>query len=277
MRTKTLLLSAAALLAAGIVSSQAQAVYSQNIVGYASVVLQPGVYEMIANPFTNGNNSASNVLTGLQGGENVSIWNGHGYYQYNYLGLGNGTGAGGISDWQDISTPTNIPGDVALPPPNQSYVFAPTPVLPPGQAFFVQNLGSAETNTFTGVVATTNSVALAPGVYTMLASAIPVGGDISNGIINLTQSLQGGETVFVWNGHGYYQYNYLGAGNGTGAGGISDWQDVSSPTNIPGDVALPPPNGSYVFAPDPSLTVGQGFFILNSGSSEQWTQSYTNH
>ena len=95
MRTKTLLLSAAALLAAGIVSSQAQAVYSQNIVGYASVVLPPGVYEMIANPFTNGNNSASNVLTGLQGGENVFIWNGHGYYQYNYLGLGNGTGAGG--------------------------------------------------------------------------------------------------------------------------------------------------------------------------------------
>src|ERR1035441_6352568 len=37
MRTKTLLLSAAALLAAGFVSSQAQPVYSQNIVGYASV------------------------------------------------------------------------------------------------------------------------------------------------------------------------------------------------------------------------------------------------
>ena len=74
----------------------------------------------------------------------------------------------------------------------------------------------------------------------MLASAIPVGGDISNSIINLTQSLQGGENVYVWNGNGYYQYNYLGAGNGTGVGGISDWQDVSSPTNIPGDVALPP-------------------------------------
>src|ERR1035438_3189483 len=37
MRTKTLLLSAAALLAAGFVSSQAQPVYSQNIVGYANV------------------------------------------------------------------------------------------------------------------------------------------------------------------------------------------------------------------------------------------------
>ena len=103
MRTKTLLLSAAALLAAGIVSSQAQAVYSQNIVGYASVVLQPGVYQMIANPFTNGNDSASNVLTGLQGGETLYVWYGHGYYEYNYLGAGNGTGAGGISDWLDIS------------------------------------------------------------------------------------------------------------------------------------------------------------------------------
>jgi hypothetical protein len=268
MRTKTLLLSAAALLAAGIVSSQAQAVYSQNIVGYASVVLQSGVYEMIANPFTNGNDSASNVLTGLQGGENLYIWNGHGYYQYNYLGAGNGTGAGGISDWLDISSPSNIPGDVNL----SGNIFAPTPVLPPGQAFFIQNLGSNETNTFTGVVATTNSVTLQSGVYTMLASAIPTGGDISNGIINLTESLQGGENIYVWNGHGYYQYNYLGAGNGTGAGGPSDWLDISSPSNIPGDVNI----SGNIFAPDPTVTVGQGVFILNSGSSEQWTQSYTN-
>src|ERR1039457_1044177 len=51
MRTKTLLLSAAALLAAGFVSSQAQPVYSQNIVGYASVALTGGQYNMMAVPF----------------------------------------------------------------------------------------------------------------------------------------------------------------------------------------------------------------------------------
>jgi len=269
MRTKTLLLSAAALLAAGIVSSQAQAVYSQNVVGYASVVLPSGGFEMFANPFTNGNNSASNVLTGLVGGETLYIWNGNGYYEYNYLGLGNGTGAGGPSDWLDAGSPTNIPGDVNI----SGNFFAPTPVLPPGQAFFIQNLGATETNTFTGVVATTNSVTLTSGHYLMLASAIPVGGDISNNIINLTGSLVGGETVYVWNGNGYYNYNYLGAGNGTGAGGPSDWLDAGSPTNIPGDVNI---SGNF-FAPDPQIKVGQGFFILNVGSSEQWNQSYTNH
>jgi len=206
-----------------------------------------------------------------QPNETLYVWYGHGYYEYNYLGAGNGTGAGGISDWLDISSPSNIPGDVNL----SGNIFAPTPVLPPGQAFFVLNGNStAETNTFTGVVATTNSVALAPGVYTMLASAIPVGGNISNNIINLTESLQGGETIFVWSGNGYYQYNYLGAGNGTGAGGPSDWLDSSSPSNIPGDVNV----SGNIFAPDPTVTVGQGFFILNGNSgSEQWTQSYTNH
>ena len=55
MRTKTLLLSAAALVA-GALASQAQSnVYSANVVGYANVVIQGnGQFTLVANPFDDG-------------------------------------------------------------------------------------------------------------------------------------------------------------------------------------------------------------------------------
>ncbi len=59
MRTKTLLIAAAAL-AATVISSEAQ-VYSANVVGYVNVVLQGG-YNLEANPFDDGN---GNHLTNL--------------------------------------------------------------------------------------------------------------------------------------------------------------------------------------------------------------------
>lgn len=62
MRTKTLLLAAAALVG-GAIASSAQ-VYSANVVGYINLTLQPG-YNLIANQLTNGNNNISVVFSGL--------------------------------------------------------------------------------------------------------------------------------------------------------------------------------------------------------------------
>jgi hypothetical protein len=64
MRTKTLLLSAGALLAAGIVSSQAQPVYSQNIVGYASLAAPASQNVMMTVPFNIGVSNGANEVFG---------------------------------------------------------------------------------------------------------------------------------------------------------------------------------------------------------------------
>ena len=73
---KTLLIAAAALVA-GVISSEAQTVYSVNVVGYASVVLAPG-YTLICNPFDDGKgNQISNILASanLVNKSQVLTWN----------------------------------------------------------------------------------------------------------------------------------------------------------------------------------------------------------
>src|ERR1035438_2188220 len=86
MRTKTLLLTAAALLAAGIVSTQAQPVYSQNIVGYTTEILPVGWASVNTPLDLSGGNYLTNVFPnpGPGGGNNpldfskVYVWNGVG-------------------------------------------------------------------------------------------------------------------------------------------------------------------------------------------------------
>ncbi len=276
MRTKTLLLTAAAF-AVGILASRADSpVYSANVVGYVNqVVPGGGVYSMLGNPLQNGTNGASQILTSLSasGGETLFIWSGSGYYVYTYQGPGVGTGLGYQSDWTDGSSPNNIPGDV-YDAVDQVY-WAPQPILAQGQGFFISNPNSTVTNTYTGTVIATNNTVTIPGggVYSMLSSTVPVGGNVqTNPAINLTANFgsSGGETLFIWNGTGYYVYTFQGAGVGTGLGYQSDWTDGSSPNNIPGDVydAV----DQVYWTPAPQLNVGQGFFISNPNSAEKWAQ-----
>jgi hypothetical protein len=72
MRTKTLLLTAA-LSAAGIATSQAQAVYSVNAVGYVNTTLVKG-YNLISNPLDNkatGGNQIKNLFATLPEGSQI--------------------------------------------------------------------------------------------------------------------------------------------------------------------------------------------------------------
>src|ERR1700761_8862396 len=116
MRTKTLLIAAAAL-AAAVTSSNAQStVYSQNVVGYVNTVLPGGsALSLVANPLNGSTNSANVILPALVGGESVLVWSGTGYYLYQYQGAGVGTGLGFQSDWTDNGAtppaPPAIPGD----------------------------------------------------------------------------------------------------------------------------------------------------------------------
>jgi hypothetical protein len=181
MRTKTLLIAAAAL-AAGLVSSQAQTVYSANVVGYANVVLAGnGGYTLVANPLDDGNgNQLTNILSSsLPTKSQVLTWNGTSYNTA--ITKGAGGWASSIS-------------------------------LPPGTGFFVKNgiAGSAPvTNTFVGSVvanagsSVTNAL---PTLYTLVGSPIPYAADATTDTnINLA-GLANKSQLLDWNS-GTQQYD----------------------------------------------------------------------
>jgi hypothetical protein len=236
MRTKTLLLSVAALLAAGIVSSQAQPVYSQNIVGYASVPTPNGGTYLITVPFVIGVSNGANEIWPVGGGlpdfSELSIWNGAGYN--NYL--------------SDHTSPSGWDDAVSFNP-------VPAPTLPVGKGFFLIPSAST-TNTFAGTVAvnvgTSNKTSLANGGTYLVGSAVPYAGAVTNGnpatgVGGLNLTLAGGLPDFselsIWNGNGYN--NYL--------------SDHSSPSGWDDAVSFNP-------VPVPTVSVGQGFFIIPSGN-----------
>jgi hypothetical protein len=231
---------------------------------------------MISNPLLgpNGTNDAEQVLSSLVGGETLFIWNNHGYYAYTYNGAGVGTGLGFASDWTDLNggTATAVPGDT-YDSANQVYWTQP-PQLPQGVSAFLQNPGSTITNSFVGtvVLASTNSI---PGnnATAFVASTLPIGGDLENTNFNLP--FVGGETVLVWNNHGYYAYTYNGAGVGTGLGFASDWTDLNGGTAaaVPGDT-YDSVNQVY-WTPVLTIGVGTGFLIQNPGSTLLWKQNLT--
>lgn len=146
MRTKTLLLAAAAV-AAGALTTMAQSnVYSLNVVGYVNSDL-PAQQAFIANPLDNGTNDLNSVLPNVPSKSTASFWN----------GLGFTNSIKGAAGWS----------------PNIS--------IPPGLGFFV-NSKSANTATFVGQVACPvgGSVTNALGTgQTAVGSIIPYGGDLN--------------------------------------------------------------------------------------------------
>jgi len=178
---KTLLIAAAAL-AAGIISTEAQ-VYSQNIVGYVNTTLVSG-FNAVAVPLDiSAGNNLTNVLNNSTGQLDytlVYLWNGAGYTIYT-LDSGMATG---VADSQDNNPVTS-------------------PTIAPGQLFFFNknNTGSV-TNTIAGTVhvdgagvstnvvgVTTNT--LPAGAYSFVSSKMPVAGGVSTvlGLDNSTGAL----------------------------------------------------------------------------------------
>jgi hypothetical protein len=243
MRTKTLLIAAAAL-AAAVTSSQAQTVYSQNIVGYVNqTYLSPGSSYFVVAPLT-GSSQAADILmaSSLQPFDDILVWNGGGYNLFTYVGPGGNAPA--TNTWDDVNgNPVNAP------------------LLAPGEGFFYQTQsGDVETNTWTGTCVLSNSIAFpSPGASYAVGSSVPISGplDTTNG---LNLPLQPFDGVLIWNGGGYNLYTYVGPGGNAPA--TNTWDDV---------------NGNPVNSP--VIGVGQGFFYQTlSGSTETWTQndSYIN-
>jgi hypothetical protein len=155
MRTKTLLIAAAAL-AVGVVSSQAQ-IYSQNIVGYVNTVI-PGNQgtALICNPLTN---SAGNDLGTLftNAPKNTVVWEYAGGVWNPYTRRANGTFSGGYD------------GHAILP----------------GEGIIVQTAFGALplTNTFVGqVIQGTNVVSYLVGGFSSVSYLTPLSGAIQTSL-----------------------------------------------------------------------------------------------
>lgn len=196
MRTKTLLIAAAAL-AATIISSEAQ-VYSANVVGYTAQVL---IYNGSANnahgwanvspTLDQGGNSLTNLFpnpgsggTGPLDFDKVYVWNGSGYIVYT-LDTDYASGVGDIND-----------NDTVEP-------FAPT--IKPGTLVYILNNGGNVSTSTTNVLAGTVHVdAAATGSQSLgqttnvlvrglnyVASKLPVSGGL-NSVLQL-QQVPGGD------------------------------------------------------------------------------------
>jgi hypothetical protein len=171
MRTKTLLIAAAAL-AATVISSQAQ-VYS-GVVGYVNVTAPANTLVLTANPLDNGTNDLNSLLGALPVKSTAQVWNGSGFT----------ISTKGGSGWN------------------------PDPTLPPGTGFFIKS-ASAQTNTFVGNVVAqpgggtvTNS--LTANIIALVGSPLPYGTDLNdtNNTLNLN-TLPVKSTAQVWNGSGF--------------------------------------------------------------------------
>jgi len=170
MRTKTLLIAAAAL-AVGLVTSQAQ-VYS-GIVGYVNAGVTNS-YVLLNNPLDNGTNDLNSLLSSLPNKSIVQVWNGTSF------------------------TASSKGGNPS--------VWTPNLTVPVGAGFFVK-LNSGGTNvTFVGsvVVASgggTTNVSLPP-TYVLVGSPIPYSTDLNDTNLGLNV-LPNKSIIQIWNGSSY--------------------------------------------------------------------------
>jgi len=182
MRTKTLLTAAAAL-AATVISSEAQ-VYSANVVGYVNIAVPATTFTLLANPLDDGTNTANSILASLPNKSTIQLWNGTGFVGYGKTSSG----------------------------------FAGNPSIPVGSGFFVSS-ASAYTNTFVGTVvpgvggSATNQIPATS--FVLVGSILPVGGnfnDVGTNTFNLAATLPNKSTVQLWNGTGFVGYGKTSAG-----------------------------------------------------------------
>lgn len=192
MRTKTILLSAAALVA-GLLSSQAQSnVYSANVVGYAnSVMVGGGKYTLIANPLNAPTNTLGALLSTLPSGSQVQKWNpGIGDFD-SYTKTGFGAG------WSPASGATTS--------------------LAPGEGVFVFiNVATNVTNTFVGEVlqgSLTNS--FIPG-FNLVANMVPDSGVLTNNNTLQLTNIPTGSQLQQWDVSIQDFHSFTKTGFGTG-------------------------------------------------------------
>lgn len=272
MKTKTLLIAAAAL-AVGVISSQAQ-VYSANVVGYVNQTIPGNSYQIVGSQLlggsdanqTNGNIN-STLVTGFVSSPNdppssssnsvIYVWNGAGYAQYYFFNQADATtwnGASSPAGWYDLLG-------------NQASVN-----LNNGQAAFIYNhSASSMTITTVGNVKQGTNYATINTGYNLIALQEPIS---TNPIVsgyglpgNMTSSNidpptpARNDTIFAWNGSGYAQFYFFNQADAT------TWNGASSPAGFYDLLGNLMPQANYP-------QVNQGFFLYHTGSAITWTNAY---
>lgn len=171
MRTKTLLLTAAAIVA-GVISSEAQSnVYSANIVGYVTVTNAAGQFVLNSLPLDSGSNNLTGLFPNVPNNSQVLIWNGASYQTAtkNLVGVWN----------------TNLN-------------------LTVGEGFFLK-IPANMTNTFVGSVIVPNGGSVTnsfqAGLFKLVGSPIPFTDNLTG--TNLNLQLANNSQVLIWNGSSY--------------------------------------------------------------------------
>jgi hypothetical protein len=183
MRTKTLLLAAAAALAAGILSSSAQ-VYSANVVGYINIQLTNG-FTMVANQLDfDGTGTNNNILTAI--GTNLPPSSKVEAYDPTLPGFRSVT----LSSGHVWSSGSSGP-----------YV---TAALQPGAGVFVFIPGVTPTNvtlTLTGTVLQQTNVTSYPSQFQIASSLFPISGNLTTNLNYIPNPKLGSidDTVEQWN------------------------------------------------------------------------------
>jgi hypothetical protein len=249
MRTKTLLLTAAAF-AVGIVASQAQTpVYSQNIVGYVTQTLPIG-WSAVSVPLDlSAGNSLTNLFpnapvggptSGPLDGALAYIWNGTGYSIYT-LDSDRPTGVGNASDTAGVTAPTINPGTLIYLHNFPNNVTITTTNVLTGTVHY----DTAPNFTTTFVGQTTNKLIVG---YNFVASKLPIGGAFTS-VLQLTNPVAGsgygpldGSIVYIpniVNGNftGYSIYT-IDSTKSTGWGNASDTVAVAEPQLPVGSAAI---------------------------------------
>jgi len=265
LKMKKTLLIAAAALAAGVISSQAQSsVYSQNIVGYENLPVPHNGFNQIANQLDigDGTNGITQVLQNSalvsdpNGANNtvVYIWqkSGQGYLTLQYFNAADaatwwGGSKGGFYDL------------------GGNYNNAP---VPPGSSFFIQNFNNSSSNltvTLIGsVVSQTNVVTISPG-YQTVALGAPVATSLvqSNNYVGVSDpNAVNNDVLYSWNttSQGFLTLQYFNAADAASwwGGSQAGFYDLGGNFN------------NYTPA------VGQTFFIQRiTGVTTSFTNSFS--
>jgi hypothetical protein len=254
MRTKTLIIAAAAL-AAGILTSSAQ-IYSQNVVGYIQLTVPNGAnqFQFIANQLqtvtANGTNNIQDVfadsalISDPNGVVNTVLyyWNGAGFTAYYYYNAADSGGAAGFYDQ------------------NGTYV---TGSLNQGSAGFIQNPATTPVAlTFVGtVVQGTTALSIKPG-FNALSIVEPVSTNIDSTLVGFpgTSDPNGvNNDVYYHFNNGWTPLYYYSAADSGGAAGFYDQ------------------NGTYQsLNPAYFPAVGQGFMIQHLvNTTVPWNNTFT--
>jgi len=228
MRTKVLLLAAAAL-SAGALAASAQ-VYSANVVGYVNTTFGGG-NTLFCNPLRNTTNDLNTLIPSGNDGMTLSRWD------------------NANAKWLDDTATFYANNGVSGPGVWDASPGFGSPQILPGEGLMLNNPGSAFVNTFVGDVLQGTINVPIPSGASMLGSPVPIGGDCTNVLQQLTLNADFDCSVSKFD---KVAQQWGASATYYGAAVPGGWD----PANL-------------------QIAVGEGFLLLNGGPATTWVRTFT--